>query len=163
MKGKKERKKKEVCIWRVWQALRTYPAQLTDSEHNVYRVFLVEIIARLPHNEILRDFARNMGDICLFVIESDLEDNATKCIRVFYELVKNFRTQLKDIAPRLLDFLCKLYERFDETVKTRFSSMLAPQRDSIAVGHSLLKPANSTSGEGGNDARVLLDVNRLEW
>jgi len=61
-----------------------------NPEHKLRNVVL-EVLNRLPHNEVLRPYVPELLRLALQVLGSDNEDNAIIALRIIFDLHKNFR------------------------------------------------------------------------
>ena len=57
------------------------------------RKLILEIIHRLPSNEHLKGFLRQILNLCFKLLETDNEENVMVCLRIIIELHKTFRPQ----------------------------------------------------------------------
>jgi len=56
---------------------------------------LLEVLNRLPNNETLRPHVQRMLSLCMKLLETDNEENAVICLRIIFDLHKNFRPTLE--------------------------------------------------------------------
>lgn len=56
---------------------------------------LLEVLNRLPNNETLRPHVQDMLSLCMKLLELDNEENAVICLRILFDLHKNFRPSLE--------------------------------------------------------------------
>jgi transformation/transcription domain-associated protein len=56
---------------------------------------LLEILNRLPNNEMLRPNVQSMLSLCMKLLETDNEENAVICLHIIFDLHKNFRPTLE--------------------------------------------------------------------
>ena len=59
------------------------------------RNMLLEVLNRLPNNETLRPHVQSMLSLCMQLLEIDNEENAVICLRIIFDLHKNFRPTLE--------------------------------------------------------------------
>ena len=96
--------------------------QFVDNLENKLRNTVLEILLRLPHTEVLRPFVQDLLKVAVQVRNTDNEENGVICIRIIFELFRNFRsTPANDVQP-FLDFVCKLYLNFEVTVSYFFEN-----------------------------------------
>ena len=55
------------------------------------RKLVLEMIQRLPANDLLRPFAKNILSLTFKLLEVDNEENVLVCLRIIIELHKQFR------------------------------------------------------------------------
>ncbi|KAJ0907922.1 putative non-specific serine/threonine protein kinase [Helianthus annuus] len=102
--------------------------QFTDNPEHKLRNIIIEILNRLPHSEVLRPFVQELLKVAMHVLTTDNEENGLICIRIIFDLLRNFRpTQETEVQP-FLDFVCKIYQNFRLTVSHFFESgaLVAP-------------------------------------
>ena len=75
------------------------------------RKTLLEVLNRLPHNELLRPYVQELMTLCLQVLQVDKEESALICLRIIFDLHKNFRPTLEEHVQPFLQFVCSLYEQ----------------------------------------------------
>eukprot|EP01052_Picozoa_sp_SAG31_P045148 SAG31_NODE_8137_length_1514_cov_1.340636_2_plen_294_part_00 len=95
---------------------------LQDSPEQKLRNVLLEILNRLPHNETLRPFVTDLLNLSMHVLNNDNEENSLICLRIIFDLHKNYRPTLDAFAQPFLTFVRKLYHNFKEMVQANFGS-----------------------------------------
>lgn len=118
------------CYFRSFSAILyniTKP-QFADNPEHKLRNIVVEILNRLPHSEVLRPFVQELLKVSMNVLREDNEENGLICIRIIFDLLRNFRPSLEAEVQPFLDFVCKIYQNFRATVTYFFESgaMIAP-------------------------------------
>lgn len=63
------------------------------------RKLLLELIYRMPVNDILRPYTETVLMLCMHLIESDNEENVLICLRIIIELNKHYRPAFTDVKP----------------------------------------------------------------
>ncbi|KAL6498032.1 hypothetical protein OROGR_028429 [Orobanche gracilis] len=133
------------CYFRAFSAILhniTKP-QFADNPEHKLRNIIIEILNRLPHSEVLRPFVQELLKVSMHVLTTDNEENGLICIRIIFDLLRNFRPSLETEVQPFLDFVCKIYQNFRATVSYFFESgaMIAPppalQSTSGSMGSSL--------------------------
>ncbi|KAK4773935.1 hypothetical protein SAY87_028954 [Trapa incisa] len=112
------------CYFRAFSAILlqiTKPQFIDNIEHKLRNV-IVEILNRLPHSEVLRPFVQDLLKVAMQVLTTDNEENGLICIRIIFDLLKNFRPTLESEVQPFLDFVCKIYQNFGATVNHFFES-----------------------------------------
>jgi hypothetical protein len=75
--------------------------QFTEGPEQKIRNMLLEVLNRLPNNEVLRPHVQSMLSLCMKLLECDNEENAVICLRIIFDLHKNFRPNLeREVRPR---------------------------------------------------------------
>ncbi|XVF62182.1 hypothetical protein PTKIN_Ptkin08bG0196500 [Pterospermum kingtungense] len=116
------------CYFRAFSVvlLQITKPQFTDNHEHKLRNVVMETLNRLPHSEVLRPFVQDLLKLVMQVLTIDNEDNGLICIRIFFDLIKNFRPTSENEVQQFLDFACKIYKNFGLTVNNFF--------DNAAVG-----------------------------
>lgn len=73
-----------------------------DNKINKFRHVILEILHRLPNNEVLKPYAQELLLLVMSVVDLDNEENAIQGLRVVFDLQKNYRPQLESEVPRFL-------------------------------------------------------------
>lgn len=115
--------------------------QFTDNPEHKLRNIVVEILNRLPHSEVLRPFVQDLLKVAMQVLTQDNEENGLICIRIIFDLLRNFRPTLETEVQPFLDFVCKIYQNFKATVSHFFES------GSVGMG-DVIKPMDTSSDPG---------------
>jgi transformation/transcription domain-associated protein len=97
--------------------------QFTDNIEHKLRNIVVEILNRLPHSEVLRPFVQDLLKVAMQVLTTDNEENGLICIRIIFDLLRNFRPTLENEVQPFLDFVCKIYQNFRLTVSHFFENV----------------------------------------
>ncbi|KAL7102214.1 hypothetical protein ACP275_08G105000 [Erythranthe tilingii] len=118
------------CYFRAFSAILHHitKPQFADNPEHKLRNIVVEILNRLPHSEVLRPFVQELLKVSMHVLTTDNEENGLICIRIIFDLLRNFRPSLETEVQPFLDFVCKIYQNFRATVSYFFENgaMLAP-------------------------------------
>lgn len=106
------------CYFRAFSTIFTQitTPQFTDNPEHKLRNVIVEVLNRLPHSEVLRPFVQDLLKVALHVLTVDNEENGLICIRIIFDLLRNFRPSLENEVQPFLDFVCKIYQNFRATV-----------------------------------------------
>ncbi|XP_057469291.1 transcription-associated protein 1-like [Actinidia eriantha] len=133
----------------------TKPQFVDNPEHKI-RNIVVEILNRLPHSEVLRPFVQDLLKVAMHVLTTDNEENGLICIRIIFDLLRNFRPTLENEVQPFLDFVCKIYQNFRLTV-THFFENGDVAAASVSSSSSLLSASTGTFGSIGGEDK-LMDV-----
>ncbi|CAI0392859.1 unnamed protein product [Linum tenue] len=119
------------CYFRAFSAilLQITSPQFVDNPEHKLRNIVVEILNRLPHSEVLRPFVQDLLKVAMQVLTSDNEENGLICIRIIFDLLRNFRPTLENEVQPFLDFVCKIYQNFSLTVSHFFDNMTTNLED----------------------------------
>ncbi|XP_059293060.1 uncharacterized protein LOC132046449 isoform X1 [Lycium ferocissimum] len=122
--------------------------QFVDNPEHKLRNIVVEILNRLPHSEVLRPFVQELLKVAMHVLTTDNEENGLICIRIIFDLLRNFRPTLENEVQPFLDFVCKIYQNFRATVSYFFES------GAMAVPPPPM-PTSSVSSLGDSDVKPM--------
>ncbi|KAJ8545743.1 hypothetical protein K7X08_018326 [Anisodus acutangulus] len=122
--------------------------QFSDNPEHKLRNIVVEILNRLPHSEVLRPFVQELLKVAMHVLTTDNEENGLICIRIIFDLLRNFRPTLENEVQPFLDFVCKIYQNFRATVSYFFES------GAMAVPPPPM-PTSSVSSLGESDVKPM--------
>lgn len=134
------------CYFRAFSAilLQITKPQFVDNPEHKLRNIVVEILNRLPHSEVLRPFVQDLLKVAMQVLTTDNEENGLICIRIIFDLLRNFRPTLENEVQPFLDFVCKIYQNFKLTVSHFFENMAMTGED--------VKPMDTLSDQSINPA-----------
>lgn len=116
------------CYFRAFSAILNHitKPQFSDNPEHKLRNVVIEILNRLPHSEVLRPFVQELLKVAMHVLTTDNEENGLICIRIIFDLLRNFRPTLENQVQPFLDFVCKIYQNFRSTVTHFFESGAVP-------------------------------------
>ncbi|KAL6959953.1 non-specific serine,threonine protein kinase [Sarracenia purpurea var. burkii] len=147
------------CYFRAFSAILyqiTKPQFVDNAEHKL-RNIVVEILNRLPHSEVLRPFVQDLLKVAMHVLTADNEENGLICIRIIFDLLRNFRPTLENEVQPFLDFVCKIYQNFRLTVGHFFDN-LDVAAASVSSTSTMLSSSSGTFGSIGGEDSKLVDV-----
>ena len=96
------------------------PAQTEDNVEHKVRKTVLEMLNKLPHNEHLRPHDKTVLAMATKALRAENEENALVCLRVIFDLHRNFRPSLEFEVEPFLEFVRSVYENVEETVKATF-------------------------------------------
>ncbi|KAM7251269.1 hypothetical protein ACFE04_023152 [Oxalis oulophora] len=111
--------------------------QFTDNPEHKLRNTIVETLNRLPHSEVIRPFVEDLLKVAMQVLSTDNEDNGLICIRIIFDILRNFKPGVENEVQPFLDFVLKIYRDFGLTVSHFFDNVSA----------SDVKPMDTTSSD----------------
>ena len=91
-------------------------AKFEDCPEQKLRNVLLEILNRLPHNETLRQYVADLLTLSMHILNTDNEENSLICLRIIFDLHKNYRPTLDAYAQPFLNFVRTLYTNFQGMV-----------------------------------------------
>lgn len=100
----------------------TKPQFVDNLDHKLRNVVL-EILNRIPHSEVLRPYVQDLLKVAMQVLTTDNEENGLVCIRIIFDLLRNFRPALENEVQPFLDFVRKIYQNFRLTVSHLFEEV----------------------------------------
>lgn len=98
------------CYFRAFSNVLTQltKPQFSDSIEHKVRNVVVEVLNRLPHSEVLRPFVQDLLKVAMHVLTLDNEENGLICMRIIFDLLRNFRPTLEAEVQPFHDFVCKV-------------------------------------------------------
>jgi transformation/transcription domain-associated protein len=129
-----------------YNILRQGTAQFIDGSEQKLRNIILEILNRLPNNELLRPYVQNLLKLCMYLLEVENEENAIICLRIIIDLHKNYRPSLEGEVQPFLDIVQKIYSELPKTVQITFKGR--PSLTSFKVISTL--ESNSASSKMGS-------------
>ena len=78
------------------------------SEYNIQQVrkLILEMIHRLPTNDYLRPYVKQILSLMLKLLETENEENILVCLRIIIELHKQYRPTFNpEVSTRLMTFI----------------------------------------------------------
>eukprot|EP00980_Cylindrotheca_fusiformis_P015840 scaffold4637_cov128-Cylindrotheca_fusiformis.AAC.11 len=101
-------------------AHRTTPNPDTTTDDHKLRNVVLEIICRMPSNEVLRPHAPHLVAVALDILNRDFEENALLASRIIFDLYKVYRTLPQDYVQPYLDFVQNAYRKLPTSVQRNF-------------------------------------------
>ncbi|CEG01408.1 Tetratricopeptide-like helical [Ostreococcus tauri] len=89
---------------------------MEDNEMNALRHVVYEILNRLPFNEVLRPYESELLDLALESLREENEKNALLCLRVIFDLHRNFRPTMDKRVEPFIRFVHDVYEGSGVTI-----------------------------------------------
>lgn len=111
--------------------------QGTDSAEHKLRNVIIEILNRLPHSEVLRPFVQELLRVAMHVLTTDNEENGLICLRIIFDLLRNFRPTLEPEVQPFLDFVRTIYQNFKATVNYFFDDSSGSDSQLAASQHPI--------------------------
>ncbi|GAM17862.1 hypothetical protein SAMD00019534_010370 [Acytostelium subglobosum LB1] len=87
---------------------------------------ILEILNKLPNNDILKPQVQNLLQLSMYLIEVDNEENALVCLRIIMELHKNYRPTLEAEVQPFLNIVNKMYNDLPMTLEKAFKQPPPP-------------------------------------
>lgn len=105
--------------------------QVEDNVVHKTRAVILEVLNRLPHNEVLRAKFTELLPLAMNVLQNDSEDNAVTAIHIIFDLHKSFRPHLESQVQPFLDFVRTLYSNFGDSIEATILS--TPSSSAVAT------------------------------
>ena len=99
-----------------------------DGPEQKLRNVSLEILNRLPHNETLRKYVADLLNLSMHILNTDNEENSLICLRIIFDLHKNYRPTLDAYAQPFLNFVRTLYLNFKGMVSANFGPQFLDAR-----------------------------------
>lgn len=88
---------------------RTSPTQDTTTTQHKLRNTILELLSRMPSNEVLRPHASHLVAVALDVLKRDYEENALLASKIIFDLYKIYRSLPQDYVQPFLDFVVSAF------------------------------------------------------
>jgi len=92
-----------------------------DAVESRLRHTVLETINRLPNNEALRPYVTELLRLATDVLSCDNEDNSLTCLRIIFDLHKNFRPSLEAEVQSFLNLVQRIYSSLPIAMSQAFS------------------------------------------
>jgi len=119
-----------------------------DSVESKFRHVILEILNRLPNNELLRPYTPELLRVASKTLARDNEDNALTCLRIVFDLHKNFRPSLESEVQAFLDLVNKIYRALPLSMEKAFIPRFSAATDLSDSDAIALRHLGSTPGVG---------------
>lgn len=104
----------------------TKPQFIADNPEQKLRNMILEILNRLPNNDVFRQYVKPLLKVVMYLLSSENEENALICLRIIIDLHKNYRPTLEIEVQPFFDIVIKIYEQLPGTVQKIFSEPAKP-------------------------------------
>eukprot|EP00871_Galdieria_phlegrea_P000035 jgi/Galph1/1031/GphlegSOOS_G5851.1 len=84
------------------------------------KLAIVDLFLHIPHNASLEPFAVPLQRICLFLLRTTTDDIGVPCIRLLFDLYRNFRSSLGPYVEEVVDFMVQMYTNVGNLASTYF-------------------------------------------
>ncbi|KAJ0401448.1 hypothetical protein ATCC90586_009858 [Pythium insidiosum] len=110
-------------LFPVWTALlqTRLPPQAAATQTHRCRKVLLQILSRLPTNDVVRPYVAQLLPLLLDVVRRDNEENALVALKTIFDLHRNFRPALRSEVPPFLDLVQQIYRNAPTTVRKQFA------------------------------------------
>lgn len=116
-----------------YNILRQGQPQFNDGTEQKLRNIILEILNRLPNNDLLRKYVPNLLKLSMYLLEVENEENAVICLRIIIDLHKNYRPSLESEVQPFLDIVQKIYNELPNTVALTFRGSSKQSRPLILL------------------------------
>lgn len=118
--------------------------QHEHHQHYKLRNTILEIISRMPSNEVLRPHAPHLVAVALDVLiqRRDYEENALLASRIIFDLYKAYRSLPQDYIQPALDFVVLAYKTLPGAVSSFEKKNCVPPQSSLysVSQHDIYRP-----------------------
>ncbi|GAB5370731.1 hypothetical protein AAMO2058_001518200 [Amorphochlora amoebiformis] len=119
------------CLFPVFANALSEGAPMTvECDEQKIRNVLLEILNRLPNNEVLRPYVNQLLRLVMQILTIDNQENALICLRIIFDVHKNFSPNLESEVQPFINFFINLYKNLPETVQEVFQRK--PNRTAIS-------------------------------
>lgn len=115
----------------------TRPNPDVNSTEHCLRHTVLEIISRMPKNDILRPHAPTLLETSMSALNKDYEENALLASKIIFDLHKSYRPMPQDQVQPYLDFVQAVYRTLPTSVQRNFH--MASQDLAAAAASSVPK------------------------
>jgi len=129
-------------------AHKTRPSADTNSMEHKLRNAVLEIISRMPSNEVLRPHAPHLVALAIDILNRDYEDNALLASRIIFDLYKVYRSLPQDYVQPYLDFVQASYRSLPAAVQRNFAMQPSPSQEHPSAASPV--PANATTASNAS-------------
>ena len=100
---------------------RTRPTPDTTSVEHKFRYTILDIISKMPSNEILRPHAPHLVAVAIDILNRDYEENALLASRIIFDLYKVYRSLPQDYVQPYIDFVVAAYRSLPAAIQRCFA------------------------------------------
>jgi transformation/transcription domain-associated protein len=86
-----------------YNELRQGSAQFGDTTTQKIRNAQLDILDRIPKNDMLRPWVPNLLKLAMYLLEIENEENAIICLRIIIDLHKTYRPTLENEVQPFID------------------------------------------------------------
>ena len=105
---------------------KTKPTPDTTSTQHKLRNTILELICRMPSNEVLRPHAPHLVAVALDVLNRDYEENALLASKIIFDLYKIYRSLPQDYVQPFLDFVVSAFKALPGAVSKSGGVFVCP-------------------------------------
>ena len=100
----------------------TVRPQMVENSDNRFRNVLLEILNRLPNNDVLKPYVGDLLHLAMNILKVDNEENALICLRIIFDLHKNYRPALESDVQPFLNQVQEFYRGLEKTLAKVFAA-----------------------------------------
>ena len=104
-----------------------------DAKKDKIRNGVLDILTRLPMNNVWMQYADKIMDLAMIVLIKDNESNALVCIKIIFELHKSHKNHNKHHVLEFIKYVQKLYSNLPGTLKHSFDRAKSRQTENDCV------------------------------
>lgn len=103
---------------------------VSNTPEQKLRYLILDIIMRLPANDIYQQYVFDVYDVLINVIKDDNEENGIRCTKIIISLHKSYKNYLSSKVEDYLSLLISIYKNMPEVVDEHFSSTASKVKQS---------------------------------
>lgn len=108
-----------------------------STEHKL-RNTVLEIMSRMPSNEVLRPHAPHLVAVALDILNRDYEDNALLACSIIFVLYKQYRSLSQEYVQPYLDFVSSAYRSLPGAVSKLVAVVVVVAMGVVCMGVALI-------------------------
>jgi len=141
----------EFGIPKFLQTLRDVEPQfVSETTEQEFRKLLLEMIHRIPTNEQLKPYLKQILVLMFDLLEIDNEENVLVALRIIIELHKQYRPHMPSEIQTFLSFVKRMFKEFPNNAKAHFNVVsVGPDGVLPPEGSDATKNALGSSQNGG--------------
>jgi transformation/transcription domain-associated protein len=127
-------------------ANRTRPTPDTSTAEHKFRNTILDIISKMPANEILRPHAPHLVAVAIDILNRDYEENALLASRIIFDLYKVYRSLPQDYVQPYVDFVVHAYRSLPVAIQRNFNeteteTAVAPTTTAVTPSSTAVAPS----------------------
>jgi transformation/transcription domain-associated protein len=104
-----------------------------DSLDYQFRRVLLEILHRIPYNDVVRPQALLLFQGMLYLLRNDNEENGVTCCKTIIDLIRSFRALTEDVVAEFMAILRDVLRNMEGLVEEVLSDDSAPLDPNIVL------------------------------
>lgn len=88
--------------------VRKVEPQFQSNLQHQLRYAVLELLNRLPQNEVFKPHAASLFQLCLGVVRADNQDNALIANKIMFDMLKTYKAQLEPQAEKFMELVLQV-------------------------------------------------------